>query len=452
MEQLAGFPFTTIETDKNGAPKGEPSLESVADLIRAADLTDVIVLAHGFRNSEAEARSLYERFLESFRVHLQSGRFDELSARRIGAIGVFWPSKHHKEVPELVATAEGGAMSVDDGEVDATADAFAREELESFIEEQPDAADHVREATEALLANPDDIALQDAFVARVLDRVPQGNDDATEGIDAMRSRHGHDVIESLAMPIILPLSYTSAEGGTTAIDNARAGSDGDGSVLFIGSLFRSVRGRVGQVLNMGTWYTMKRRAGDVGALTVAPLVRELRSGANAPRVHLVGHSLGGRVMASAVASLDGDVRVQSLLLLQAAFSHYGFARQVPGRDGAGAFRSAVDSGAVTGPFTATFSSRDTVVGRVYAIASRLAGDNFKAIGDAGDAYGGIGRNGAQATTEANVILLEDADGGYEIAAGSILCVDGSAEGCIGDHSDVTNPKVTNLFAHAMAAT
>jgi hypothetical protein len=43
--------------------------------------------------------------------------------------------------------------------------------------------------------------------------------------------------------------------------------------------------------------------------------------------------------------------------------------------------------------------QDTVVGYAYAIASRVAGDNAKAIG-ANDEFGGLGRNGTQNTSEA----------------------------------------------------
>jgi hypothetical protein len=453
MEQLAGFPFIAIETKKTGAPEHDTAVIAVAADLQQAGVTDVIVMAHGFRNSDTEARSLYEKFLVTFRGHLESGRFPQLAGRTIGMVGVFWPSKQFNEIPELKEAAEGGTLSVSDDAVEEAATAYALDALECFADEQADGAADVRAITASLMDTPSDPALQDELLSVMLARIGVSADDAVEGLDAMRSRAGHEVVASLAVPIILPLEHRAAEGGTTALGSTGATATDGGEALFIGSLFRSIRGRVGQVLNMGTWYTMKKRAGDVGANTVAALVRAIGSTPGAPRVHLVGHSLGGRVMASAAATLAGTPPVNSVLLLQAAFSHYGLAAKVPDRDGGGAFRAAVaPTRATLGPLVATYSARDTVVGNVYAIASRLAGDNFRAIGDANDAYGGIGRNGAQQTDEAISIELAGETDSYSLDVTHIVCVDGTANDGITNHSDVTNARVTNLFAHIVALT
>src|SRR6516165_6794332 len=105
-------------------------------------------------------------------------------------------------------------------------------------------------------------------------------------------------------------------------------------------------------------------------------------------------------MAGCSKSLAQDPRLQSdsLTLLEAAFSHFGFSAN-NGQGQAGFFRPVVDKQAVKGPLLATLSAQDSVVGTVYAIASRLADQNVEAIGDANDPFGGIGRNGAQKTAE-----------------------------------------------------
>ncbi|AMW03762.1 hypothetical protein [Gemmatimonas phototrophica] len=453
MEQLAGFPCIAIATNKSGSPAGDAAVDAVVASLQPSGVSDVIVMVHGFRNSDAEARALYEQFLATFRVHLESGRFPQLAQRTIAVVSVFWPSKSFKEMPELTRSAEGGTLTVRDDAVEDAATAYALDALERFAEEQPDNAADVRAATAALMHTPHDPALQDELLSVLLARLGTSDDDVAEGLTALRSRAGHEVVASLAVPIILPLAHHGAEGGTAVLGSTGTSADARGEALFIGSLFRSIRGRVGQLLNMGTWYTMKQRAGDVGVHTVAPLVRAIARTPRVPRVHLVGHSLGGRVMASAAATLAGTPPVDSLLLLQAAFSHYGLAATVPGREGAGAFRAAVaPTRAVAGPFVATYSARDTVVGHVYAIASRLAGDNYRAIGDARDAYGGIGRNGAQQTNEARAIVLGDEMQHYALDYTGIVCVDGTPDDGITHHSDVTNRRVTNLFAQMMAAT
>ena len=211
-------------------------------------------------------------------------------------------------------------------------------------------------------------------------------------------------------------------------------------------------GKVGQFLNLTTWYVMKDRSGNVGARGVAPSVRALRKNAPNIRIHLVGHSLGGRVMASCAKALATRPKLQpdSLLLLQAAFSHYGFSPD-NGRGTPGFFRDVVDKKIVKGPFLSTFSAEDTVVGRAYAISSRLARDNSRALGDASDEFGGIGRNGALKTVEVANAKLQQPGAAYDYKPGVINNLDGSG-GLITSHGDVENPVVTYAFASAVART
>jgi len=107
-----------------------------------------------------------------------------------------------------------------------------------------------------------------------------------------------------------------------------------------------------------------------------------------------------------------------------------------------------------GPLIATFSAQDTVVGTTYALASRVAGDNVKAIGDANDPFGGLGRNGAIKTAESTSSKLKQAgapDAPYQFQLGVVNCLDGSG-GLIKDHGDVTNPDVTYAFACSLVST
>jgi hypothetical protein len=220
----------------------------------------------------------------------------------------------------------------------------------------------------------------------------------------------------------------------------------------IGDVFGSIFGRVGQFLNLTTWYLMKSRSGGVGATGVAEAVRALANRRPSIRQHLVGHSLGGRLMAACAKALctAPSVRPDSMTLLEAAFSHYGFSAD-NGKGTPGFFREVITSGIVKGPFLSTFSHEDTVVGKVYAVASRLAGDRSRALGDAEDPFGGIGRNGSQRTSEAVSGRLQTPDGAYDFAPGVLTNLDGSG-GLFKDHGDVTYEAVTYAFASAVART
>jgi hypothetical protein len=185
---------------------------------------------------------------------------------------------------------------------------------------------------------------------------------------------------------------------------------------------------------------------------VAEAARKLKTAHPDVKLHLVGHSLGGRLMAAAAKALTMPAAVQpdSLMLLEAAFSHYGFSAD-NGSGAPGFFRDVIARSIVRGPLVSTFSLQDTVVGKAYAIASRLAGDNVSAIGDANDPFGGIGRNGAQKTQESVSRALHPPGLPYDFAPRVVNNLDGSG-GVIKDHGDVTNPTVTYAFASAVAET
>jgi hypothetical protein len=158
-------------------------------------------------------------------------------------------------------------------------------------------------------------------------------------------------------------------------------------------------------------------------------------------------------LAAACAKALGQtptLQIHSLMLLEAAFSHYGFSPD-NGHRKPGFFRDVIAQRVVKGPFLSTFSAEDTVVGKAYSIMSRLAGDNTREIGDARDEFGGIGRNGPQKTTEVATVRLNAAGTAYDYKDGVINSLDGSG-GLIKDHGDVTNDAVTYAFASAVART
>ena len=91
------------------------------------------------------------------------------------------------------------------------------------------------------------------------------------------------------------------------------------------------------------------------------------------RIHLVGHSLGGRLVAACAKALCSAPKLEldSLMLLEAAFSHFGFSAN-NGRDKPGFFRDVVDGQVVKGVVRLDLLGQDSVVGNAYSIMSRLA--------------------------------------------------------------------------------
>lgn len=449
MATVEGFAYFPLTFDGDGKLETPAELDALARHIATAGVTDLITIAHGFRNDAREATALYTEFLKNLRGHFSRAELAGLSGREFAVAGVFWPSKAFPEGP---SPGDGGTQSTGDA---ASERRMLEQQLRRWIDDDHAAAQ--KAAVKKVLALLDQVETsteaQDEVVATLLSVIGPAAKNDDEGLSVIRSQPGSEVLARLKTPVRLPTAKGRRrdEGGTTGLGARRAGA-GDGGVLSIGGFFKSVFGRVGQVLNLTTWYQMKGRAGTVGAEGLAPAIRALKAKAPALRVHVVGHSLGGRLSAACAKALTAAPRLQvdSLSLLEAAFSHYGFSAN-NGEGSPGFFREVVSGQGVKGPLVSTFSMQDTVVGRVYAIASRLADDNTKAVGDENDKYGGIGRNGTQRTDEAAREVLHPPGTSYAFRAGVVHNLDGSG-GLIKDHGDVKNPAVTYAVAAAIAQT
>jgi len=108
----------------------------------------------------------------------------------------------------------------------------------------------------------------------------------------------------------------------------------------------------------------------------------------------------------------------------------------------------ITGGKVSGPILVSHTVKDLAVGLAYAIASRIAGQNAAAIGDANDPFGGLGRNGAQHTPEAKDGDLLAVGGKYSLVAPTKI-FNLKADSIIGGHSDIVKPEIA--FALLQAA-
>ena len=422
MRTIEGFDFFPLTFNEDGALTSRQEFDALLAHADTGTVTDAIFLAHGFRNDEADASTLYRRFLQTFRANLARPEFHSVSARRFVVAGLYWPSKPFRE---MYATTSEGTRSLRDPRETIAA-------LEAELDDLRDGASPAQKAkltrAKALLpALAKDRKKQDRFVSLVLSVLDGADDDATEGLPQVKGQRGSELLVKLS-------------------DGQPDGTRG------LGNFFNSIAGGVGTFLNLTKWYVMKERAGTVGATGVATVVRELRGRCPSIKVHLVGHSLGGRLMAGCAKALaePPTERPDSLLLLEAAFSHFGFSPD-NGRGKTGFFRNVIERRVVKGPFLSTFSAQDSVVGKAYSIMSRLAFDNTREIGDASDEFGGIGRNGPLKTAEVHTTPLHKVGTAYDYKSGVINNLDGSG-GLIKDHGDVTNDVITYAFASAVART
>jgi predicted alpha/beta hydrolase family esterase len=244
-----------------------------------------------------------------------------------------------------------------------------------------------------------------------------------------------------------PQSLVSGDA-ETAFERARSaggltgtGMAGGGAAGFsVSGFLRAAR----NLLNLTTYYTMRDRAGKVGTAGIAPLLGELHAAAPRARIHLVGHSFGARAVSAAANATDAPIH--AVVLLQGAFSHYGFASDWDGKGADGLFRAV--PGRLHGPLVITHTKNDKAVGLAYAIASRLAKQVAVDIGGPNDRYGGVGRNGALKTPEAEPAgRLQPVGGTYRFRGRRVTNL--QADDFVSGHSAVTGREVAYALLTAL---
>jgi hypothetical protein len=442
MAEISGFPYFEVQFTKQGN-LADPA-EKQAVLTAAPQLDELFVVSHGWNNDMAEARGLYRALFANVREALDAGRAPGLADRRIGVLGVLWPSKKFAD-DELIP---GGGASLG-GAVDDQA-------LESQLEGLKGTFDAPDEAVldEAKALVPDlenDPEARQRFVDLVRSVLPEPEDTADDASDAFFELPGEEIFALLEAPVLPGPPAGGGGGGAAGIGLAEPGPPPGtmGGAAGIGDFFSGIKAAARRLLNYATYYQMKERAGKVGAGGLNPLLRELRALAPNLRVHLVGHSFGGRLVTAAAMGEAGSASVApaSMTLLQAAFSHNGFAEDFD-EDRDGFFREVVTAGKIAGPIVITHTKNDTAVGIAYPIASRLARQDAADLGDEDDVFGGIGRNGAivRFTQEAVAGELLDRDGAYTFTRGKLHNL--KADPFISGHSAVTGPEVANAILAA----
>jgi pimeloyl-ACP methyl ester carboxylesterase len=197
---------------------------------------------------------------------------------------------------------------------------------------------------------------------------------------------------------------------------------------------------------------MKRRAGQVGERAgrelLVPAVAAL--GSQAPRLHLIGHSFGGKLVTSAVL---GGLRPESLVLLQAAFSAYAFAEAVPSTKRPGYYRRVVEDRLVVDRIIALRSDHDRALTRLYPSvtwgdqvdrAPRHAG-RLARVREvvAASAMGAVGALGVGAV-EVDLVAAQTSGLPH-----GIVTVDGSRvvakdEWLVGAHRDIYHDEIATL--------
>jgi hypothetical protein len=203
-----------------------------------------------------------------------------------------------------------------------------------------------------------------------------------------------------------------------------------------------------------SFWVMKRRAGEVGERLgredLGALFAEIAG--EAPRLHLIGHSFGAKLLASAVL---GGARPGSLTLLLAAFSAFAFAPEVPGVGRPGFYHRILAERRVAGPIVALRSIHDRALATLYPAmtgSGQVDRRHPRGAGRHGNvrevvARSAMGAAGARGVGAPEVELLEVQRIG--LPRRPVINVDGSRlvtanEWVVGAHRDIYHPEIATL--------
>ncbi|MCJ1962984.1 hypothetical protein [Novosphingobium mangrovi (ex Hu et al. 2023)] len=434
--------FCWLQFDKTGKMVDGQAMQTFADEIAASAATDVVIISHGWQNDFPVAQALYQTLWSNVLSELEAKGRDP---SRIVLGGILWPAKKfdadYDGARMLAAEPRdaGGLLDVGgpvDGGEDIPEDQFIAklDELSDLLDKAD--AQQLREAALKVVEHNDAHSAAAFFTvaANVLNVSEEADEelqaDAKQILNATSEPQAQALLDAYAAP---------------AMPTLPAGDDGE--VLDIGEWIRSVasgtRNAVVWALNKLTYYTMKKRAGVVGAALAEKIATTF--GSDIPRVHLVGHSFGARLVTSSANAMGqlGVIPVQSLTLLQGAYSHYGIT------SGRGVFENV--AGHIAGPIIYTHTHNDFACTIAYPIASRFSGDTTLALGDADDVFGAIGANGPQGLDSALLNTLDPAQ--PEPLAGKVNTVLADSfvrkTSASDAHNNVTNKECGVLVARSM---
>ncbi|MCX4232504.1 alpha/beta hydrolase [Streptomyces ortus] len=437
-------PYWELTFDADGdvdARQRDRLLREVVD----RGVKDLIVFAHGWNNDHAMATRLYSHFFEPVPALAPNAR--------LGYVGVLWPSMRFADEPipalarSVVPVSVGPAL--DKGTRGALLTAFPGratliDQIARMLDQQPDGESLLEEYGRLvrLLVELRPEAPGAAFAADTLpdSGTPPGPPPGPSDDPRM---------------FLGDTARTCREFARALAEDAGAASAGEGAQA-APRLARAWDG-AHELLRQATYFAMKRRAGSVGERGLGRMVGRLAQTAPGVRVHLVGHSFGGRLVSFALRGLPKGVRtVKSVTLIQAAFSHYAFAAKLP-QDArrSGVLRGQQDR--IDGPLVCCHSRFDSALGTVYPLASRTADDDRAATDIAlprllGPRWGALGHDGVQAVSGTKAFTLADAlrttlpaSGCVNIDASAVVRRGGAPAGA---HSDICHPELARVVLAA----
>ena len=420
------MPYYIIPFDKKGRCEGPQTRQHLVAAVAAGVHTDLFLFSHGWNNDWTVATRRYEDFINGFMTMRRRHGLPMAEPYRPLLVGIFWPST------ALVFGADEEGPAIAAGNPAATDRAIAeeRQAIRDLAEQLPDDR---AERFYTLAQKPELSSDEAREFASIVQPLINTTDAEVKAETALTPEQIVTIWRANA-PAPDDLDAVGTVGGAETAGPTTAG-------------FRDVLTALDprQIVRALTVRQMKDRAGTVGANGVSTLLRDLldaerKAGkASRIRVHMIGHSYGGKVVLSAITA-GGELPrpVRSVLLLQPAVSHLCFADLVPGANRAGGYRPALDR--VERPIFTTFSAHDVPLTKLFHFALRRSDDlgeaRIAAAGEPPSPYAALGGFGPRRAGE-KLVDINDVNQPYAVDPGTRV-YGLRATRTIAGHGDISN--------------
>jgi hypothetical protein len=416
-------------------------------LAAAAEASDVVVFSHGWWNDESTAECRYRQVIDGLKARKPAVLGNDF---RPVLVGIYWPSAVFPVAP---GDCESDSSLLEGGTAPVAGDAF-RARLETWARAafpgatpRPAFGAEVTRLAELLEKERGGSALTREEGATVVAILFEWRDAGRRPEDGAPPR---DVPGD-------PVFGGSPAGVAARWQPSPASTRGGGTSEAGGAAPAAAPSRFIDWANVFTVWTMKERAGIVGSRGVYDLIGGLQAArARGVRIHLVGHSFGGKLLSAAITGHGrGPTHiVDSFVIVQGAFSHFAFSSAEEIRalgvttERGGLYAPVLAGRGITGPLVVTYSGFDTPNAVFYPLAFGLVRDMLEA--DEVPRYGALGANGIKGP-RVRVLNLATERMGDRAGPEASRLVSVNASGVIQGHADFVKTPVFDLIWDAILA-
>ena len=330
--------YYLLAYDADGRERTDHPAGVIGDRIRTElihePITDVFVFSHGWSHDVPAAEARYAGWLTAI-ADRDADRAEMMRRRptfRPLLVGIHWPSLVGGDETLTPAGGASFALGTDGGGIDE-----AVETLTGIFGKTKKVRDDLRAVLTAAEGEPPE-TLPEPLV-KAYRRLDKATKLPVEGVGAAPGADRE--------PFDPQAIYADARRETVASEAGAGGAVSFGGLSW-GSVLAPLR-----TLSFWTMKDRARRIGETGVHDFLRTVQDVTVGRDV-RVHLAGHSFGGAVLTAALAGPpDGrplNRPVDSLTIIQGAFSHWSLCRSIPADpDRAGYFHRVTTDALVRGP-------------------------------------------------------------------------------------------------------